>query len=141
MSSILSQALRSELDNTPHLKAVFKLGGQSIPVGANPLTAADFQAVNNKLPTSLQNDPTQFFGQIDMLVRKTILLDDEGCLTDEKAFDAKDIPSLKRLKVDLISTMFTDMFGDQISDKVYDENSDGAPKSADEDQIETAKGN
>lgn len=119
--SILSQALQSEVDNTAHLTAEFNLGGKVFKVGSRPLTTADFSAVNKTLPVNFQSDPTQFEGQIDLLIRKTRMLDEHGDLTDDKAFGIADRPMLKRLKVDLISGMFRDLFGDQVSDDIYDE--------------------
>lgn len=137
--SILSQALQTELDNTPALTAEFVLGGKTVPVGSRPLTAADFSAINKSLPVNLQADPTQFDGQIDMLIRKTHILDPEGDLSDEKAFSVKDKPNLKRLKVDLVSAMFRDLYGDQISDDIYDE-SDKTDDAGDK-KVDEAKGN
>lgn len=132
--SVLSQALQSELDNSPTLTAKFKLGGKVFDVGSRPLTASDFSAVNKSLPVNLQSDPTQFDGQIDMLIRKTHLLDGEGELSTDKAFTVADRPRLRRLKVDLVSEMFRDLFGDQIGDDLYDEDAAGA-------KVDDAKGN
>jgi hypothetical protein len=136
--SILSQALQSELDATPALTATFELGGKPFKVGSRPLTAADFSAVNKTLPTNLQADPTQFDGQIDMLIRKTYIVDEEGELSGDKAFDKADKPTLKRLRVDVLSGMFRDLFGDQIGDDLYDEDGDGDGKVA---KVDDAKGN
>lgn len=132
--SILSQALETELSETPALTAEFELGGKKFNVGARPLTPSDFAAVNKKLPVNLQADPTQFEGQVDMLIRKTVILDGEGGLTDDKAFSAADRPKLMRLKVDKVSVMFRDLFGDQISDDLYNE-------AAGEAKVDDAKGN
>lgn len=133
--SILSQALDDELSETPFLTAEFELGGETHGVGARPLTPADFMAVNKRLPVNLQADPTQFDGQIDMLIRKTLMLDGEGGLTDDKAFSVADRPKMMRMKVEVIAGMFRDLFGDQISDDMYDENGSGDAK------VDTAKGN
>lgn len=136
MQSILSKALQDELSATPDLTAVFELGGQKIPVGAKPLSPADFAAVNKGLPVSLQTDPTQFQGQINMLIRKTRLLTAEGDLSDDKALSVKDRPILERMDVSKVSGMFYDLFGPQLSDDLYDEDGDG-PK----DEVDEAKGN
>tara|TARA_Y100000310_G_scaffold115431_2_gene113974 strand:- start:1426 stop:1830 length:405 start_codon:yes stop_codon:yes gene_type:complete len=133
--SILSQALETELSEAPSLSAEFILGGQTFKVGARPLTPLDFAAVNKKLPVNFQVDPTQFEGQVDMLIRKTIMLDGEGGLTDEKAFSVADRSKLMRMKVDKVSEMFRDLFGDQIGDDLYDENAAGEAK------VDDAKGN
>lgn len=127
--SILSQALQSELDTAPILTAEFELGGQTFKVGCRPMTAADFTMVNKGLPVSLQNDPTQFDGQIEMIIRKARMLDDDGGLTTEKAFTVADKANLRRVRVDLIAEMFSALFGEQISADEED------------DKIEEAKGN
>lgn len=112
--SVLSAALKAEVANAPTSTAVFELGGQSFNVGAKPLTAADFEAVNKSLPVQFQQDPTQFSGQVDMLIRKTRTVDDEGMMTGEKAFSAADRAELRRLDVTKVAGMFADLFGDQL---------------------------
>lgn len=136
--SILSQALRTEIDEAENLTATFKLGGQEIPVAARPLTSSDFAAVNKNLPVNFQADPTQFEGQVDLLIRKTCIVDNEGEMTDEKAFTKADRPHLMRLKVDILSGMFRDLFGDQVSDGTYDED---AGEDDQGNEVDRAKGN
>lgn len=132
MQSILSQALQSELDNAPVLTATFVLGGHSFNVGSKPLTSADFTQINKGLRVSFQTDPTQFDGQINMLILKTRIVDDEGNL-GEKAFSVADRPKLQRTSVEKVSTMFQDLFGSQLT---LDDEADGEEGDGD-----TTKGN
>ena len=138
--SILSQALDRELNTVPALSAKFDIGGETFSVGAHPLSAMDFQAVNKKLSVPFQTDPTQFEGMVDMLIRKTRALDDEGLLTDNKMFDVGDRAKLMRMKVDKVSAMFAQLFGDQVDfSEVYNEASDG--DRPDGNPVDEAKGN
>lgn len=131
---ILSQALNAEVDNQTDLTAEFKLGDQAFKVGSKPLTPADFDHVNSAVAQAsakmkigyvpFQQDPTNFTGQVTLLIRKTRLLDDDGALTDDKAFDIKDKPMLMRLGADKVSDMFTDLFKDQITTSVDDEDAE-----------------
>ena len=131
---ILSQALNAEVDNQTDLTAEFKLNDQVFKVGSKPLTPADFDHVNSVVAQAstkmkigyvpFQQDPTNFTGQVALLIRKTRLLDDDGGLTDDKAFDLKDKPMLMRLGADKISDMFADLFKDQITTSVDDEESE-----------------
>lgn len=125
--SILSKALAEEVSSREIATASFKLGsGEPIAVGAYPLTPADFEAVNRKLKVTFQNDPTQFGAQVDMLIRKTRLIDPEGGLTDEKAFSLADRPLLMRLGVEKVSSMFFDLFEAQLNvDNGGDEDDEG----------------
>ena len=126
--SILSNAIQQELDDREILTADFKLGGGTHQVASYPLSPADFIAINKKLPTPFQQDPTQFEGQIDMLIRKVRQRDPEtGGATEQRMFDTADRARLLVLGVDKISGMFSDLFKDQIT--------------ANEDEEDTPKGN
>lgn len=144
MASILSQALRDEVADAGFSTATFQLGGKEYKVGSKPVTAMDFQVVNKTLPVDLQQNPLQFMGQIDMLIRKTRMVDDEGDLSDNKAFDLKDKQYLQSLGAVKITEMFGKLFKDQFDmtepGDIYDESKglgdDGEPK----DQVGQAKG-
>lgn len=122
---ILSSALNTEVEDQAELTANFKLGTKTFKVGARPLTPADFDHVNSQIAQAagklkigyvpFQQDPTNFTGQVALLIRKTFTLDDEGGLTEDRAFGVADKPVLMRLGAHKVSDMFTDLFKDQIT--------------------------
>lgn len=114
--SILSNAIKAELADREILTADFKIGGQTTEVAAYPLSPADFIAVNKVCERPFQTDPTQFEGQVEMLIRKTRMRDVEtGNATENKAFDIADRPSMMLMGVDVISGMFAELFKDQVT--------------------------
>lgn len=126
--SILGAALRKEVDGQAALTATFDIGGEKHKVGSKPITPADFEVINKGRNVPFQQDPTQFDGQVLLLIRKTRLCDDEGVISDDKVFDMKDKPVLMRLPVEKVSTMFTDLFGSQFDTDEDEITDDGEVK-------------
>lgn len=135
---ILSSALNAEVEEQAELSAEFKLGGKTFKVGSRPLTATDLDHANSQIAQAaqrlkigyvpFQQDPTNFTGQVAILIRKTYMLDDEGVMTSDRAFSVSDKPVLMRAGIDKVSEMFADLFKDQV-------------QMEDEGDVETLKGN
>lgn len=132
----LSSQIKDGLDQQPILTAEFRIPGQAVraKVGATRMNANDFAHVNAKLAArsrrgnavSFQNDPTDFEGQIYMLIRKVHVM--EGEELGDPAFDVTDKASLMQYGVDVIAEWFADLFSGQIEENM-------------DEQIEGAKGN
>lgn len=136
---ILSSALDAAIADQDTLITDIEIGGKKLKIGSKPLTPADFSAANSAVSEEarksktqympFQQDPTNFAGQIALLIRKARVVEDDE-LTDQKVFDATDLPRLRRLGVGPIADMFTGLFKDAIS---FDDD--------DEDGQEDTKGN
>jgi hypothetical protein len=121
-SGVLTEALKAHIDGHAVATTVFKIGETSVKVGCKPLTPADFNFVNSKLArdakgrsfTPFQQDPTNFDGQIAMLVRKCRVVDEDGNI-GEKAFTMNDANLLGMMGVEIVSKWFADLFGPQLS--------------------------
>lgn len=121
----LSKALASEVSNQPTSTCKFSIGGQTVDVGSTSLTPSDFDYVNSEVSkaasrlkmgyVSFQNDPTNFTGQVALLIRKARVVTD-GEITDQKVFGLDDKAMLMRLGVEKVATMFRDLFSDQINE-------------------------
>lgn len=128
---ILSSALKVEVENQTDYTAEIELGGEKFKVGTKPLTPADFDFVNSYLAKDakkaavpfvpFQQDPTNFTGQVMLMIRKTRETDDDGNLGD-KAFTAGDKPMLMRLGADKVATIFMALFNSMLN--VDDEEAD-----------------
>jgi len=120
----LSGKLKSQVLAQRPTLATITVDDEKVKVGTKPLTANDFAVVNEALALGkngkkvpyvpFQQDPTDFVGQVSMIIRKTRVVDENGELGDT-CFDMADKPDLMLLGVDVISTWFADLFGDQVT--------------------------
>ena len=110
----LTKALDAEIAGQSFSTATLTVGKDDHLLGARPLTPADFAMVNSKIKSSVnfQTDPTDFDGQIEMIVRKSHLVENDEL--GDKAFDRGDVAKLRRIGVEKISRLFADLFSTQV---------------------------
>ena len=133
--SAISAALSKQVENQEPNIATVTLGGSEFKIGASPMSAADFSKVNSMLAKDaegqstpyapFQNNPSNFSGQVLMIIRKAkLVVDDE--LSSDKAFTIADKANLMLMDVSMIANIFADLFGDQLSE---DDDGDDTEKS------------